>query len=115
MQNFRNLIVWEKSMELVEMIYRKFSEFPGEQKYVLKPQLSRAAISTPSNIAEGCGYDSSKQFRNYLQHALGSSYEVETQLILVQRLHQTDVTDLIAQTKQVQKMLQSLIKKVRTS
>jgi len=84
---FKELKVWQKSMDLVVDIYTVTTNFPTDEKFGLTSQLRRCAVSIPSNIAEGAGRDSDKEFLYFLSIALGSSFELETQLILSQRLN----------------------------
>jgi four helix bundle protein len=86
LKSYRELIVWQKAMDLVEMIYQVTKGFPKEELYGLTAQIRRAAVSVPSNIAEGQGRNSTKEFRNHLSMAYGSLQEVETQILLAQRL-----------------------------
>ena len=85
-QDFRQLIVWQKAMTLVTDIYRATQSFPGDERFGLTSQLRRAAVSVPSNIAEGQGRLTLGEFRQFLGHAKGSLCEVETQLLIAQNL-----------------------------
>ena len=78
MNNYKELKVWQKSMELVEIVYKLTSTFPKEEKYGLTSQIQRSSISIPSNIAEGAGRNSDKEFRNFLGVANESSNELST-------------------------------------
>ncbi len=82
MNNFRELKVWQKSIELVKQVYLLTTNFPKVEQYGLTQQMRRAAVSIPSNIAEGAGRDSKKEFKYFLSISLGSSFELETQLVL---------------------------------
>ena len=85
--DYRDLVAWQKSMTLAEAIYRETAEFPLEERYGLTAQMRRAAVSIPSNIAEGQGRRSSdEEFARFLRIALGSNCELETQLELALRL-----------------------------
>ncbi|MFZ6011639.1 MAG: four helix bundle protein, partial [Bacteroidota bacterium] len=77
MKNFRELIVWQKAHQLVLLIYKLTKVFPAEEKFNLISQIRRAATSIPTNIAEGCGKFTHKDFARYLQNAQGSSQELE--------------------------------------
>jgi four helix bundle protein len=81
-RQFRDLLVWQKSMRLVEAVYQATRSFPKEEMFGLAGQMRRAAVSVPSNIAEGQGRDSEKSFAQFLNAAKGSLYELETQLEL---------------------------------
>jgi four helix bundle protein len=85
--NYRDLIAWQKAMDLVELVYVLTRAFPREEMYGLTGQLRRAAVSIPSNIAEGQGRTSSREFLNFLSIAHGSLREVETQLLIAQRIN----------------------------
>lgn len=82
----KDLIVWQKSMNLVEEVYKLVKEMPKDEKFNLSSQISRAAVSVPSNIAEGYRRNSDKSFKQFLLIAFGSSAELETQIELVKRL-----------------------------
>ena len=78
MRNFRDLEVWQASVLLVKKIYLITAKFPNDEKFGLTSQINRAAISIPSNIAEGCSRTSQKDFSRFLQISLGSAFELET-------------------------------------
>lgn len=84
--NFKDLIAWQKAMELAVAVYETTRTFPSDERFALTSQLRRAAVSIPSNIAEGQGRGAGKEFRNFLRIANGSRQEVETQLDLARRL-----------------------------
>ena len=86
MHNYKKLNVWVSSISLVKNIYKLTRKFPKDEMFVLTQQLRRAAISIPSNIAEGAGRNSNAQFKNFLQISIGSCFEVETQLIISKEL-----------------------------
>ena len=86
MKNYRDLIVWQKSMDLVEEIYKITSFLPNEEKFGLSLQLKRAVVSIPSNIAEGYERNTPKDYIKFLSIAKASRAEVETQLLICQRL-----------------------------
>jgi four helix bundle protein len=105
-----DLIVWQKGIKLVEDIYRLTSLFPKEEIYGLTSQIKRAIISVPSNIAEGASRQTTKEFIQFLYIALGSLSEVETQLIIAEKLCFIKYTDdLASQIKNLKKMLTNLI------
>ena len=85
-RNYRDLIAWQKAMDLVEAVYRTTAEFPREECYGLTAQIRRAAVSIPSNIAEGQGRRTRKEFLRFLSIAHGSLREVETQVLIAERL-----------------------------
>ncbi len=110
-KNFKELIVWQKSMDLSEEVYRLTRSFPNHELYALTNQIRRAAVSVPSNIAEGQARNSTSEFCNFLSIARGSLAEVETQLLLAIRFNYlsedqcTHAFDLITQ---IAKMLNTL-------
>ena len=85
-QSFRDLVVWQKSVDLVTEIYRLSKKFPKDEVFGLTSQIRRAAVSIPSNIAEGRGKSSKGEFQQFLHHSRGSLAEVETQIIIAQNL-----------------------------
>lgn len=87
MNYFKELKVWQKAIDLVTKIYTKSQEFPKEELYGLTSQIRRSAVSIPSNIAEGCGRKTNKDFANFLGISLGSAFELETQLIIAKNLN----------------------------
>ena len=111
MHQFKELKVWQKSMDLVVDIYTVTTNFPTDEKFGLTSQLRRCAVSIPSNIAEGAGRDSDKEFLYFLSIALGSSFELETQLILSQRLNlltKQNLEDLLSLNNYVRNMIVKL-------
>jgi four helix bundle protein len=110
----KDLDAWKKSIELVERIYSITKQFPQEELYGLTSQLRRAAVSIPSNIAEGAARGSKKDFLRFLHVALGSACEVETQMIIAQRLNYLDDTDTIEeQLEAVRRLILGLIRYLR--
>jgi four helix bundle protein len=85
-KNYQELIVWQKAMDLVEEVYKASRDFPREEIYALTSQVRRAAVSIPSNIAEGQGRRTTADFLHHLSIAYGSLREVETQILIAQRL-----------------------------
>jgi four helix bundle protein len=84
--DYKKLNVWQKSMDLAVNVYHVTATFPKEELYALVSQLKRSAVSVPSNIAEGSGRNTNKEFINFLFYAYGSSCEVHTQVELSKRL-----------------------------
>lgn len=95
MQTFRDLIVWQKAVELAKQTYILTSKFPPEERFGLASQMQRAAVSIPSNIAEGKLRGSSKEFSHFLRIAFGSGGELETQIEIAKRLPKTSDLDFI--------------------
>lgn len=111
MHNYQNLKLWQKARELVELIYRTTADFPKEELYGITSQIRRCAVSIPSNIAEGAGRNGDKEFSHFLSISQGSSFELETQLILSSDLgfiSQQQLDDLISRLQELQKMNRSL-------
>src|SRR5687768_2617054 len=90
---FRDLVVWQRSMDLVERIYEISAAFPRDERFGLTAQIRRAAVSVPSNIGEGSRRKKRKAFLNHLDIALGSQAEVEVQLEISQRLQFLKIAD----------------------
>jgi four helix bundle protein len=111
-QSYRDLIVWKKSMSLVLNIYRSTNAFPKTETYGVVSQLRRAAVSIPSNIAEGQARLSTAEFKQSLGHARGSLMEVETYILLGQELgylERDPSGSLLAGTAEVGKILNGLL------
>jgi four helix bundle protein len=103
-RNYKELRVWQGAMELVESVYRLSMAFPPEETYGLKSQIRRAAVSIPSNIAEGQSRASTKEFLNHLSIAQASLAEVETQLEISVRLKYLPAEQVIAAVSEIQKL-----------
>ena len=84
--SFRDLRVWQEAMKLTAEIYRSTAKFPKHELYGLSQQIRRAAVSVPSNIAEGKGHRSDKEFTHFLLHSRGSLLELQTQLLIAEEL-----------------------------
>lgn len=113
MNNYKELMVWQKSVDLSVEIYNISDKFPPKELYLLTSQIRRCATSIPSNIAEGAGRNSEKDFNHFLGIALGPSYELETQLIISNKLNYLDDNILnseIEQLNEIQKMIYGLQK-----
>ncbi len=117
MAGYRDLKVWRLAMELAEDVYKLCTEFPKHEVYGLTSQLQRAAVSIPSNIAEGQARNSSKEFSHFLGIARGSLAELETQIMLAQRLGYigAEKVDLVlGKAEEIAKMLKGLQKSIAT-
>ncbi|MCE5279057.1 MAG: four helix bundle protein [Planctomycetaceae bacterium] len=117
-RDYKDLIVWQKAMELVEEAYRVSMQFPKEEMFGLRNQLRRAAVSIPSNIAEGNGRMTRDDYVRFLAMAAGSCNEVETQALLSLRLRYTTdkaIARLLGLCKDVQRLLRALIKSLTAS
>jgi four helix bundle protein len=84
-QHYKDLIVWQKAMDLITMVYDATEAFPRRETYSLADQMRRAAVSIPSNIEEGKAHFSRGEFRHFLRHSSGSLAELETQILIAQR------------------------------
>jgi len=114
LKTHKDLDVWRRSLDLVDVVYKATKEFPREELYGLTNQLRRAAVSVPSNIAEGAARGSKKEFIQFLHIALGSLSEVETQLIIALRLRYLDNLDSIEeQIQTLRKLILGLIRYLR--
>lgn len=114
-KDFKDLVVWQRAMDLVAEVYQVVKKLPKEELYALSDQIRRAVISIPSNIAEGYGRNSSKEFSHFISIAKGSKSELETQLLLcvkIDYLKESDIQNMMYLIDQVGKMLYSLQKKL---
>lgn len=108
---YQDLIVWQRAMDLAEQIYGETAKFPDQERYGLTAQVRRAAVSIPSNIAEGNARNSDRDFGRFLEIALGSLAEAETQIILAGRLKylaSASCTKLLEQAAEVGRLLAGL-------
>jgi len=118
MKDFRQLKVWEKSHQLALAVYKATKDFPKEELYGLTSQIPRSSMSIPTNIAEGCGRNTDKEFARFLQIAMGSASETEYQLILARDLgflSQDSYGALQNEVEEVKRMLASLLKTLRAN
>jgi four helix bundle protein len=108
MHNFKKLDIWTKSMELVTKIYSITNSFPNQERFGLTSQIQRAAVSIPANIAEGSAKSSNKDFARFLEMSIGSSFELETELIIALNLKYIDsvvFTNIETKINEIQKMI----------
>ena len=110
--NFRELNIWKEALELVKMVYKLTIKLPVEEKFGLISQINRGSISIPSNIAEGSGRTSEKEFIHFLNIAISSSYELETQLILIHEIYQIETQNIILNLNKIQKMINGFKKSI---
>ncbi len=111
MRGHRDLDVWQKSMQFVTALYKETEAFPRHELYGLTNQLRRAAVSIPSNIAEGCGRNSKREFHQFLSLARGSLLEVETQVEIARNLgyvSEKRFRELLMKTNEIGRMLNGL-------
>jgi len=117
MNTHKDLIVWKKGIELVKDIYLITNSFPNSEQFGLTSQMRRCAVSIPSNIAEGCGRNSDKELIHFLYIALGSSAELETQIIIsveLRFLEDEKAAICLNLLNEIIKMITSLIKSLKT-
>ena len=113
--DYKDLLVWQKAMNLVASIYKTTYLLPKNETYGISDQMRRAAVSIPSNIAEGYGRQTPKSYVQFLTIARGSVYELETQLLLCQRIHQIsseNIKDILTTISEIKKMLTTLINRL---
>ncbi|HEK21785.1 MULTISPECIES: four helix bundle protein [unclassified Mucilaginibacter] len=117
MHNFKELKVWKAGIEVSKAIFQLTKTFPSDERYGLISQMNRAAVSVPSNIAEGCGRKSNKELYQFLNISLGSAFELETQCIIAKEFDYIDNSQLEEITTilvEVQKMIYGLQKSLAT-
>jgi four helix bundle protein len=113
--HFRDLLVWQKTLALAGDVHQITSAFPTSEVFGLTSQLRRAAVSVPSNIAEGCGRVSAGEKRQFFGHSRGSTYEIETQLCIAESLSYLDrarLQKLLEQCWEIVRMLNALIQRL---
>ena len=118
MRNFKNLEIWNHGIQIVKQVYKLSQKFPADEKFGLISQITRAAVSIPSNIAEGCSRNSDIEFKRFLEIAMGSLFEVETQFIIANELQFLTNEDLLEVNLLIEKegrMINSLINKIKIS
>lgn len=118
METYQKLIVWQKSIDLVEAVYLVSRNFHEDEKFNLTSQIRRSAVSIPSNIAEGHGRKSNGEFSRFLKIAFGSSSELETQILIAYRLKmlsEKEYDELTGLLTYIRKMFSSLITKTTTN
>ena len=116
-KGFRDLIAWQKAMDLVESIYSLSASWPKDERFGLTSQVRRAAVSVPSNIAEGEGRRGSGDFRRFLNIAHGSLCEIKTQLLLAQRMKfspDSDVAPALELADEVGRVIHGLLRNIAT-
>ena len=110
--SYRSLIVWQKAMQFAKIVYAVVDTFPPAEKSALSDQIRRAVVSIPSNIAEGCGRTTNRDYAHFLSIARGSLYETMTQLELAESIGYIDAIDEIESVAtEISRMLTTLIKK----
>jgi len=117
-KTYRDLIVWQKAMQFVTNVYSKSASFPQNEQFGLTSQIRRSAVSIPSNIAEGYGRNSTGDYTRFLQIALGSLFEVQTQIEIeiafnLNYISENDFQILFDLSREIERMLSSLIYKLK--
>jgi len=108
MKNYKELIIWQKGIEIVKKVYVLTKQFPNEEKYGIVSQMTRASVSIPANIAEGSSRNSDKDYARFLQISLGSAFEVQTYLIIAKEMNWVKIEEII----QVELLLEEEIKMI---
>jgi four helix bundle protein len=111
-RHYKDLIAWQKSMELVSALYDATASFPKRETYSLTDQMRRAAVSVPGNIAEGQAHYTDREFRHFLRRSRGSLAELETQVLIARQrnyLSEPEAADLLKRTAEVSRVLSGLI------
>ena len=116
MRNFKELKIWQKGFEIASNSFRLVNSFPKEEKFGLSIQITRCAVSIPSNIAEGSSRSSEKDYNRFLEIALGSGFELETQLLISERagFGNKEIRDELLQAiNEEQRMLSAFIRQLK--
>jgi four helix bundle protein len=115
-QHYKDLIAWQKAMDVVAALYDATESFPKREPYSLTDQMRRAAVSIPSNIAEGQAHFSRREFRHFPRHSSGSLAELETQILIAQRrdyLTEAQAAELLKRTREVGRILSGLLNSLK--
>lgn len=107
-QDFKDFTVWKDSSQLAVDVYKLCEKIPNSEKFGISSQMQRAAVSIPSNIAEGYRRNGKIEFRRFINISLGSAAELETQLYICSKIYRIDVADLVERTIVIQKQLLAL-------
>ncbi|MBR0367422.1 MAG: four helix bundle protein [Clostridia bacterium] len=114
--DYKDLVVWKRGMEMAKSAYLLSHKLPREENYALADQIRRSSVSIPSNIAEGYGRSSSKDYARFLSMARGSSYELETQILLsidLGYISENDAQNALAMCKEIARMLTRILQKLQ--
>ena len=116
-KSYKDLLIWQKGIKIVCLVYQLVKAFPQEELYALTSQLKRASISIPSNIAEGYGRNTDKSFSHFLDISRGSLFEIETQLLIANELgfitNETLYTEILSQIEEESKMINAFSKTLK--
>jgi four helix bundle protein len=116
MRDFKKLLIWQKAMDVVTAVYKAVEKFPNEEKYGLRSQVTRCAVSIAANIAEGNAKSSEKEKKLYMERSLGSAFELETHMLIVEKvewLEQKETKVILNLIEEEQKMLAAFIDKLK--
>lgn len=108
--------MWQKGMDIAEATYILAEDLPSDERFGLRSQMTRAAVSIPLNIAEGSGRGTDKAYKQFLEYALGSAFELETLFLLLVKLKldvKTDVDELIENVQEIQRMISGMIRRLK--
>lgn len=108
MKNFKELLIWQKGIQIVKHLYQLTKQFPSEEKFGIVSQMTRATVSIPANIAEGSSRNSDKDYARFLQLALGSAFELQTYLVISREMNWAEEEDI----KEVEILLEEEIKMI---
>jgi four helix bundle protein len=115
MKDFKKLLVWQLGMEITNSVYELVRDFPQEELFALRSQVTRAAVSIPANIAEGSAKDSERDYKRYLSISLGSAFELETHLLIVQQrrwVSDSKIAEALGLVVREQQLLSKFIKRL---
>ena len=116
MRNFKQLLIWQKGFQIAIKSFQVVSSFPKEEKYGISSQITSAAVSIPSNIAEGSSRSSMKDYNRFLEISLGSSFELETQLLIAEAVNfgeKEKRDEILKDVDEEQKMVMSFMSKLK--
>jgi four helix bundle protein len=116
MRNFKQLLIWQKGFQIAVKSFQLTSSFPKEEKYGISSQITSAAVSIPSNIAEGSSRSSMKDYNRFLEISLGSSFELETQLLIAEAVNfggKEKRNEILKDVDEEQKMIMSFMSKLK--
>lgn len=118
-KSYKDLLIWQKGIDIVINLYQLVEGFPKQETYALSSQLKRASVSIPSNIAEGYGRNSTQSYIHFVSISRGSLFELETQLIIAQKLkfvkNESLLSELMNQITEESKMINSFLNKLESS
>lgn len=116
MRDLKKLTIWRSGLDLTKAVYRITKKLPEDEKFGLTSQMRRASVSIPSNIAEGCSRNSDIEYKRFLEIAIGSAFELETQLIIAHEIEYFDSVEfdkIHAAVISLQKQINSLINRLK--